>query len=163
MNKQLNVICNFNSIFIENANNNINNNNINKNKETANDFENKFSSDLLNIHNQLENINLGYFELPELNGKIFSKAFSDENKTKNNILNNAAKNKNDNNNSKNNSEFNQRSNNKNDKESVVSQQSMINSNSTLNNNFAMLQTDSSFLSAYDENILNNNFKGNYIS
>lgn len=43
----------------------------------------------------------------------------------------------------------------------ISQHSIINSNSTLNNKIALMQTDSSFFSAYeDNNILNNNLKGN---
>lgn len=141
-NSNLNNICNFSSPFIDNTNN----------KENANDFESKFSSDLLNIHNQLENINLGHLELPEINRKTFVKNFSDNNNDKNGFSDKEA-----------NSNFdaNHKNLNKTDKESVVSQQSMINSNSTLNNNIAMLQTDSSFLSAYDENIINNNFKGIY--
>jgi len=142
-NSNLNNFCNFISPFIDNLNSNINNN-----KEIANEFESKFCSDLLNIHNQFENINLGHLDLPELNKKLFSKNISNENNEKK-ISSKTNK-----------LELNQKNYNKNDKESVVSQLSMINSNSTLNNNLAMLQTDSSFFSAYDENFINNKFKGN---
>jgi len=122
------------------------------------------------MHSELEKINFGgYLELPELDGKMFSKIISESNKAKNQCQSNAANNAGEtsnNNNNINNFELNHKSTNcyngnKNDKESVISQQSMINSNSTLNNHIAMLQTDSSFLSAYDENIINNNFKCSY--
>lgn len=139
----LNNLCNFTSPF--------SNTETNKDKVNTNDNESKFSSDLHNINNLLENINLGHLNLPELNKKLLSKSSLDESKSKSDLINKNVY-----------LEINSKKGIKNDKESVFSQQSMINSNSTLNNNIAMLQTDSSFLSAYEENILDNEFKSKLI-
>lgn len=108
---------------------------ININKENLFDLENKSNADILNLNNQLDNINLGHFD--------------------NNIINIANKKKFINN-KLNYSEIKPKI--KSDKESVLSLQSKINSNSTINNNIALMQTDSSFLSLNEENILNSIFK-----
>lgn len=138
-NSNLNKFCEFVSPFTELS---LSNNN----KENINELQSKYKSELLQIQNQLENINLGHLDFAAFNKKIISKHIKDEDKEKSFL----SKTINLDSNSKNN---------KTEKESVLSQHSIINSNSTLNNNIATLQTDSSFLSGYDENLIINNSKG----
>ncbi len=149
----LKEFCNFNSPFQEYKNQNMDNH-----KENLNELESKFSSDLKLISKQLENINCGHLDFGTLNKKIFYKKPSDDkNLNFNTISFFNDKEKIDNLDSINK--------NKTDKNSVISQQSLLNLNSTLNNNIATLQTDSSFLSANDENfkaIISNNNKGKYL-